>query len=65
MIYERQKTLNALKKRLKLVNQAIQTLEILARTEQQQTEAAARSNCTSARQYAAQHRKRGGEQSQR
>ena len=76
MIHEREKTLSDLRKRLRLVNQAIQTLETLARTEQQQqqTEASAQelsgrpssgSNWASARQNSAQHRKRGGEQTQR
>ncbi len=62
-----------LRKRLQLVNQAIRTLENLASAEQLQVESLLQapsnraffgSNWASARKNSAQHRKRGGEQSE-
>jgi hypothetical protein len=72
-VNENQNSLSTLRKRLQLVNQAIRTLENLASKDQLEAETllqapASRafytSNWASARKNSAQHRKRGGKQSE-
>lgn len=74
MTRERDLDLGKLRERLTLVNQAIQTLETLARTEKQDAKGLAQESTTQARpvlhgasprKYGAQHRKRIGQQRQR